>query len=181
MNVLISGGCKNGKTCFAQEIAVRLAGGGKRYYVATMLPCDDEDRIRIARHIAERAGLGFETLEQPRDVAACLDQAGADATLLVDSVTALLLNEMYPDPETPEADVGAVDRCRAGLLAIAGKTKNAVFVSDYIFSDAARYDAFTEHFRASLAALDRTLAAACDTVIELCAGNVIFHKGGISL
>ncbi len=179
MNVFISGGCKNGKTGFAQETAVRLSGGGKRYYVATMQPCDDEDLARIARHIEEREGLGFETLEQPHNVADCLRRAEPDATFLIDSVTALLVNEMYPDMQTGGADPKAADRCREGLLQIAAKAKNAVFVSDYIYSDAARYDAFTENYRASLALLDRSLAETCDTVIELCAGNVIFHKGGI--
>lgn len=55
MNVLITGGCKNGKTGFAQDIAVKLSRGGSRYYVATMIPCDGEDRERIARHIEDRA------------------------------------------------------------------------------------------------------------------------------
>ena len=181
MNVFISGGCKNGKTGFAQEIAVRLSGGSRRYYVATMLPYDDEDRERIARHIAEREGLGFETLEQPRDIADCLKRTAPDATLLIDSVTALLVNEMYPAMQKEGADPKAADRCRAGLLAIAAKAQNAVFVSDYLYSDAARYDAFTENYRASLARIDRALAGVCDVVIELCAGNVIFHKGGIDL
>lgn len=181
MNVFISGGCKNGKTGFAQEITAKLSGNGKRYYVATMQPYDDEDRARIARHIREREGLGFETLEQPRDIAACLRRAEPDATFLIDSVTALLVNEMYPDMRMESANPGAADRCREGLLEIAANAKNAVFVSDYIYSDAARYDDFTENYRASLARIDRALAAVCDTVIELCAGNVIFHKGGIDL
>ena len=40
MNVYISGGCKNGKSDFAQAAAIKLANGGKRYYVATMVPQD---------------------------------------------------------------------------------------------------------------------------------------------
>ena len=31
MNVFISGGAKNGKTAFAEDVAVRLSGAGKRY------------------------------------------------------------------------------------------------------------------------------------------------------
>ena len=72
MIVFISGGAKNGKSSFAQDLAVRLARGGKRYYIATMIPCDEEDRDRIRHHIADRDGLGFETLEQGRDIARCL-------------------------------------------------------------------------------------------------------------
>ena len=54
MRVLISGGSKSGKSLLAQELTLRLANGGKRYYVATMIPADEEDRARIRRHLAER-------------------------------------------------------------------------------------------------------------------------------
>ena len=188
MNVLISGGCKNGKTSYAERVALRLAEsmpGGTRYYVATMIPCDEEDRRRVSLHIAERAGLGFGTLEIARDIASALDRAkeeGADpakSTFLVDSATALLLNEMYPGDYSAPADPMAAERCRAGLSELARGAGNAVFVSDYIYSDAARYDDFTEKYRADLASVDRTLAALCDTVIELSCGLITVHKGGL--
>ena len=38
MTILISGGSKSGKSMLAQELTLRLAGGGKHYYVATMIP-----------------------------------------------------------------------------------------------------------------------------------------------
>ena len=58
MNVFISGGCKNGKSMYAQEIARDMAReqGVPMYYLATMIPTDDEDRARIRRHIGERDG-----------------------------------------------------------------------------------------------------------------------------
>ena len=179
MNVLLSGGCKNGKTGLAQDIAVRLSEGGKHYYVATMIPYDSEDRIRIARHIDDRAGMGFDTLEIGRDIASCLTVAEPESTFLVDSVTALLLNELFPASHNGEADPHGVNRCRTGLLTLAAHAKNVIFVTDYIYSDAMRYDVFTENYRASLAALDCALAKVCDTVIELCAGHMICHKGGL--
>lgn len=66
--------------------------------------------------------------------------------------------------------------CRDELLALAGFARGVVFVSDYIYSDAARYDEFTENYRRSLASVDAALAKVCGTVIELCAGNVVYHK-----
>ena len=177
MNVLISGGSKNGKTSFAEDIAVKISGESDRFYVATMIPYDDEDRARIKKHVIDRAGKGFETLEVGTDIARCLD-AGRGGTFLIDSVTALLLNEMFSGDHGGDADPGAAERCRAGLLTVAREAKNAVFVADYIFSDAFRYDDFTEKYRKDLAMLERAVAAVCDTVIELCAGNVIYHKGG---
>jgi len=107
--------------------------------------------------------------------------AEPDSTFLVDSITALLLNELFPETHNGEADPDAVNRCRDGLRKLASGAKNAVFVTDYIYSDAMRYDAFTENYRSSLASLDCTLAEVCDVVIELCAGNVIFYKGGLSI
>ena len=38
MTIFLSGGAKNGKSTLAQELAVKLSGAGKRYYVATMIP-----------------------------------------------------------------------------------------------------------------------------------------------
>ena len=177
MTILLSGGNKNGKSGYAQDIAVKLADGGKLYYVATMIPYDDEHRARVARHIENRAGMGFETLEAGRNIQNIFDAADENGTFLIDSTTALLLNEMYPDSHFEQADSEAASRCISGLLEVAGRAGNAVFVSDYIYSDAARYDDFTEEYRRSLASIDRALARTCDTVIEVCAGNLIVHKG----
>jgi hypothetical protein len=65
VNILISGGCKNGKSYYAQQLAVRQAeDGAPLYYIATMDPADEEDHARILRHRREREGWGFTTLEQ---------------------------------------------------------------------------------------------------------------------
>jgi len=181
MKVFISGGCKNGKSTLGQDIAKALQGEGRLYYVATMIPGDDEDRERIRKHLENRAGMGFETLEVGRDLCSCLEIADPEGSFLVDSVTALLLNEMFPDSHSGLARENAGEYCAEELRRFASRVKNAVFVSDYIYSDAARYDEFTEYYRRGLALCDRTLAGLCDTVAELCAANVIIHKGGLPL
>ena len=65
MKIWITGGAGSGKSSLAQELASALAAGGPHYYVATMVPRDDEDRRRISRHIEDRAGMGFGTIECP--------------------------------------------------------------------------------------------------------------------
>ena len=176
MRVFISGGAKNGKSSLAQELAVQLSGDRPRYYVATMIPVDEEDRQRIRRHVADRAGMGFETVECGRHILSCLDGVDQNGTFLLDSVTALLMNEMFVDGAI---DDGAGARCARELTEFIRSVKNAVIVSDAIYSDAARYDEITELYRASLARADRACAAACDTVIEMTAGQMIIHKGGL--
>lgn len=177
MTCFVSGGAKNGKSTLAQDLAVALSGSGKRYYVATMIPVDGEDRERIRRHIADRAGLGFETLECGRNLLSCLDFADTDGTFLVDSATALLQNALFPQEKGYRMDLDAAKRCGDDLIAFVGRVRSAVVVSDYLYSDAARYDEATETYRRCLAEIDRALARVCDTVIEVSGGSYIVHKG----
>ena len=178
MIVFVSGGAKNGKSGFAQDLAVKLARGGKRYYVATMIPVDDEDRERIRKHVADRDGLGFETIECGADLLTCLNY-DKNGSFLLDSVTALLQNVMFPREKNYEMDLVAAEKCAQDVVTFAKSVANVVIVSDYIYSDAQRYDESTECYRKSLANIDRLLAQVSDTVIEVSAGQLIFHKGGL--
>ena len=189
MNVLISGGCKNGKSYYAQKLAADMARqeGKPLYYIATMIPRDEEDRARIRRHLAERDGWGFETLEQPTDLMAALDNPAVnpEGVFLLDSVTAILENEMFQrvETETPGGvvlkgnahveivcDETASDRVKADTTAFAKATGNTIFVSDGIYGDMGEYSQSTEDYRRSLASVDRALAQVCDKVIEITYG-----------
>lgn len=181
MTCFISGGAKNGKSTLAQNLAVALAQGGKHYYVATMIPTGEEDQERIRRHIADRDGLGFETVECSKNVMSCLETAGKDGTFLVDSATALLQNALFPVEKNYKMDLEAASRCAGELITFAKTVRHAVIVSDYIYSDAQRYSESTELYRKCLAAIDRRLAQICDTVVEVSAGQVIIHKGDLPL
>jgi len=174
MSTYISGGCKNGKSFYAQRVA--KAGGRPLYYIATMIPHDDEDLARIRRHRAERAGWGFETLECGRDILSCLDTADPKGAFLLDSVTALLSNEMFAPGGV---DMHSPERLAGALETFVERAPNTVLVSDYIFSDALLYDDLTEAYRRGLALIDRRLAARCDNVIEVVAGQFIVHKGAL--
>ena len=96
-----------------------------------------------------------------------MDPQGA---FLLDSVTALLSNEMFD--EQGRFDKGAAERVAKDCTAFAKATGNTVFVSDYIYGDAERYDALTEEYRRALATVDRELAKVCDQVIEVSAGMI---------
>ena len=172
MLTFISGGCKNGKSWYAQRLA--KAAGLPLYYVATMISTGAEDDARIARHIRERDGWGFKTVECGRDIASCPECADAGGSYLLDSVTALMANEMF----APEGfDAAAPERVADQLEIFAGRVGSAVFVSDYIYGDAVIYDEWTENYLRGLALIDKRLAKICDNVLEVSAGCVICHKG----
>ena len=183
MNIFISGGCKNGKSYHAQELARDMAREKNLplYYLATMIPHDHEDDARIVRHLEEREGWGFETVEQGVDICQALngrttagEPVNPEGVFLLDSVTALLSNEMFRADGTMDLECGP--RLAAELTEFAARTGNTVFVSDYIYSDANKFDEFTETYRKTLALLDRTLAAACDQVIEVTYGFKYTYK-----
>ena len=178
MTVFISGGAKCGKSSIAQDLAVKLSGGEGLYYVATMIPSGAEDDERIRRHLQDRAGMGFQTVECFRDIGSIADREG---TFLVDNITSLMQNAMFPPEKNYEMDLSSAQSCARELMDFAANVRHAVFVSDYIYSDAERYGESTESYRKCLADADRSLARICDVVLEVTAGIPIIHKGASCL
>ena len=199
MRIFISGGCKNGKSYYAQRLAAAQVKHGDSssaspesrgtvpmlhlplhplYYVATMKPVDAEDEARIARHREDREGWDFITVEQQTCIEGILGKCETHGSFLLDSLTALLANEMFP----PDGRVNeqAAESITCGLTMIMDEIENIVIVSDYIYSDAIFYDHLTGKYRKSLAMLDRAAATQCDAVIEVAYTGVSVHKGSLA-
>ena len=174
MKIFISGGCKNGKSYCAVKLASLLARPARPlYYIATMIPADGEDDERVARHRAERAGLGFTTIEKYRDIDKIPSEYDLSGVFLLDSVTALLANEMFYNGEFFE---NAHEKTGRELARLIAKASDIVVVSDYIYSDAFIYDPATENYRRGLGFCDKAAAGACDAVIEVAFGGITIHK-----
>ena len=181
MTALIVGGSKSGKSSLAQELALSLAGDGPRYYLATMVPRDGEDRARIARHLEDRAGLGFVTVEQGKNLPGCLSRADRKGTFLLDSVTALLTNEFFPPEKNYAPDYTAGQRVGDDILSLARQVRHLVVVADDLFRDAARYDGTTESYRQALGGILCRLAEEAELMVEMTMGNPVVHKGVLNL
>lgn len=145
------------------------------YYWATMEPVDAEDSARIVRHLAERDGWGFQTIERGRNLLSALPQVDPAGTVLLDSVTALLANEMF----YRKMDTAAPQRVTEDLLALSASVRNFVCVCDDIFRDAGVYDAWTERYRVGLARICRVLAHEFETVCEVTVGVPRVWKGNL--
>ena len=174
MNILLIGGSKSGKSLLAQEVTHRLAAGGLLYYWATMEPADGEDRARIRRHLAERDGWGFATVERGRALPGALPGLEPEGAVLLDSVTALLANEMFSPQGVDEA---APQRALEELLTLSGQLCHLVCVCDDVFRFDGAYDPVTEAYRAGLAHICRGLAKRFDTVAEVSVGVPHVWKG----
>lgn len=175
MIILIVGGSKSGKSMLGQKISKSLEEKqGNLYYIATMKPFDKEDINRINNHIIEREGWGFKTLEQSINIDEISSITKKNDTLLIDSITSLVTNEMF-DGENFIKYVS--DKIMTGIKDISNKANNIVIVTDYLFSDSIVYDNYTENFRKELGKLNRDIAKLSDIVIECCFNNKIIHKG----
>ena len=175
MRVFISGGCKNGKSYYAQRLAKEQEDGSGLYYVATMAPVDLEDEERIKRHQEEREGWGFTTIELEKNIESILNKCNPEGSFLLDSLTALLGNEMFLQDGSVDREAG--ERIGRELLRVLSQVPNIVIVSDYMYSDAFIYEPLTEMYRKHLATLDTLMARHCDVVLEATYNQMIVHKG----
>lgn len=172
MNYLIIGGAKSGKSEIGEKTALAL-NEDKVVYVATMKPYDKEDEKRIKKHIKNRKGLNFITIEKHRNLYEIVTELNKEDTVLIDSITSLLTNEMFIGMDiikNPSVNI------LYGLKEIIKKAKNTIIISDYIFNDAIEYDEITENFKRELGIINRELAKICDRVMECSFGNVKYHK-----
>ena len=172
MNVLLLGGSKSGKSSAGQKMVKLLSNGGRMIYWAAMEPVDEEDEARIKMHIIDRAGWGFETVECGKDI---LNRAGEveGASVLFDSITALLANEMFGG-DFP--DSSAAERAAESLIELSEHTKDLVCVCDEVFRDGISYEPLTEEYRRGLAYICRRLALEFDAVCEASCGLISFKK-----
>ncbi len=173
MIIFISGGCKNGKSSIAEKLTYELSKEtGLLYYLATMKPSDDEDKSRIRRHIKDREKYNFNTIEVAENINTLkVDENGV---YLLDSITALLSNEMFVN-KTINLDANI--KVKNDLDQVINKPRHIVMVSDYIYSDANTYDELTEKYRENLGDVDKYLASKSDIVLEVCSSNVFLFKG----
>ena len=172
MNYLIIGGAKSGKSEIGEKTALAL-NEDKVVYVATMKPYDKEDEKRIKKHIENRKGLNFITIEKHRNLYEIVRELNKEDTVLIDSITSLLTNEMFIGMDiikNPSVNI------LYGLKEIIKRAKNTIIVSDYIFNDAIEYDEITENFKRELGIINRELAKICDSVMECNFGNVKYYK-----
>lgn len=91
--ILITGGCRSGKSGFAQQMAERLADD--RLFVATCPVTDPEMERRIERHQRDRQVGGWLTAEEPVDLLASLDRHAGIGVILIDCLTLWINNLMY--------------------------------------------------------------------------------------
>ncbi len=164
MIALITGGSGCGKSTWAEKLVQSL--GGEKFYVATMRIVDEECDQRVRRHRAQRAGLGFTTLECPVDVGSA--SAAPGCTALVECLPTLMANEMFG---------GDWSRVLPGIERLMDTCAHLVVVTNDVFSDGVTYDPETRRYMRALADVNQLVALRADLVVEVVYSIPVAVKG----
>ena len=175
MNVLVTGGAASGKSACAEEIACAL--GSARYYLATMADDDVEAHERVARHRAQRKGLGFETLECPSGTLLPAAAAPGGGVALLEDLGNLVSNALFlPDGNMAYADE-VLCRLEGEVMGLADRFDHVVIVGNEVGSEGPSPYEATRLWGRLMGSLACRLAAHCDTVVEVACGVPHVLKG----
>lgn len=164
---LVIGGARSGKSRLAEALV--RATGAPRLYIATAEAWDDEMRARIDRHRSDR-GVGWPTLEAPRDLCAALGSAQAGQVVLVDCATLWLSNHLLTESDLEAESAGLA----AALQACAARV---VVVSNEVGWSIVPDNALARRFADAQGRLNQCLAAQADLVVAVMAGLPMVLKG----
>jgi adenosylcobinamide kinase/adenosylcobinamide-phosphate guanylyltransferase len=159
----ITGGARSGKSSFALGEASSRAG--KRLFVATLEPRDEEMRLRAELHRAER-GPGWDTREEPLGLAAALVEAreGYDVCV-VDCLTLWLSNVVHAGRDVE----GEIARLVSALQG--ARERLAVYaVSNEVGMGIVPENGLARRFRDYAGLLNQKVAAAADGVYLMASG-----------
>ena len=167
MFTLVIGGAASGKSEYAEAHVETLPG--RRLYIATMEPWDEECRARIARHQAARAHKRFTTVECYRNLSQLT--VPPDSNVLLECLGNLVANERYG------RQGGGVAQAVAGVAHLLRQCRHVTVVTNEVFSSGEAYQGDTLSYLRDLAWANRTLARRADRVVELVCGMPCVWKG----
>ena len=179
MLIMVTGGSGSGKSAFAEQRAVSLAGGGPLIYLATMQVYGEEGKRKVEHHRQLRRGKGFVTIEQPDRV----DRAEPeeDATVRLECMSNLTANVMFSQEPSEETVYGREEAWRRILRQIDvlySKCRHLVIVTGEVFSDGIVYEEGTMDYIRQLGEVNRHIGRKADEAWEVVYGIPMALKNG---
>ncbi len=171
--ILISGGCRSGKSRYAEELTQQ--SGSKILYIATAPVFDLEMQKRVELHQQARAGKGWDTIEEELDLNTIFKNNINYNGILVDCLTLWINNLMYhyekQDITINEAII--TDKVREFLTTLNYLNLRVVLVINEVGMGVVPENPLTRLFR--------DLSGRCSQLIAQAADQVYFMSCGIPL
>jgi adenosylcobinamide kinase/adenosylcobinamide-phosphate guanylyltransferase len=164
---LVLGGARSGKSAFAEKLVGD--SGLAKVYLATATSGDDEMKVRIARHRAQRGG-GWTTVEEPLALVDALTrEATRGRAVLVDCLTLWLSNLMLAERD-PDVEARRLTR----FLGVARYP--VVLVSNEVGLGLVPETPLGRRFRDAQGRLNQIVAALVPNVVFIAAGLPLWLK-----
>lgn len=177
MLILVIGGSGSGKSACAEELICDLAEKEQKYYLATMQLYDAEAERKVQKHRGERAGKGFLTIEQGKDISLLREAFDREkSAVLLECMSNLTANEMFSG-ECKLQEEAVSKKIVQDVLLLYQRLKHLVIVTNNVFEDGICYDDRTMEYNRVLGRVNNKLAEMADRVIEVVAGIPLVLKG----
>lgn len=175
--ILVTGGCRSGKSAFAQQLAEAIPG--KRLFIATC-PCSDgEMAVRIKRHRLDREDKGWLTVEELLAPAEVFADVPSGTTVLLDCLTLWVSNLLFAaEKDGLELNEDRMAR-QASLLAEASCRHDGtvLLVTNEVGLGIVPDNPLARKYRDLVGRCNQTLAAAADQVYLVSCGLPLQIKG----
>lgn len=168
--ILILGGARSGKSTYAEKIAAQFS---RVTFLATAEEFDDEMKLRIAHHQADRPA-NWKTIECPSSPAKAIRLAAEADCFLLDCLTLLVSNLLLAH----EDDAEKVTNAEIASLLTAHREANAtlICVSNETGLGIVPDNALARRYRDLLGRVNQTIAAQADIVYFMVSGFAVDIK-----
>jgi len=168
--ILITGGCRSGKSRHALTLARNIPG--EKLYVATAEALDSEMAERIAKHRQERDP-GWETHEEPTELVKVFKQLETrSGVLILDCLTLwlsnLLLNNHDQEHISKEAS-RLMDQCEQMRCQV-------IIVTNEVGAGIVPENQLAREFRDLVGGVNQLVARRCEEVIHMVSGIPVTIK-----
>ena len=170
--ILVTGGCRSGKSGFALNTAEKIAADG-RIFIATSLQLDKEMKDRVLLHQTER-GPDWTTIEAPIQLPeAVIKYCASGRVLLVDCITMWLSNLLLDQEIAPNIG-GYIEDIKSSLKRTACPV---ILVTNEVGTGIVPENRLARDYRDMVGTVNQELAELADQVVMVVAGIPVWIKG----
>ena len=166
MITYIYGGVSSGKSEYAEELISREFN--KKIYLATMENSGEYAGKRIEKHLLQREGKGFFTIEEPRHIKDLnIDE---DDNILLEDLTNLLSNNLFNESGLKNNFKEITEEIFSDIITLKDKCNSIFIVGNDIFSTERNQSIELDIFIDCLYSLHTKIVEVADRVIEVVYG-----------